>query len=77
MGGPGSGRHGGFRMGNRYARDADNPAGLSRVELEPRMARDVEVGTPETLTEAEAIWTELGARVWQGTNPYAGPPPWA
>jgi hypothetical protein len=44
-------------------------AGLSRVELEPRLARAVDIGD---LVTAEAIRAELEARTWQGVNPYAG-----
>jgi hypothetical protein len=45
--------------------------GLSRVELEPRLAADIRVGTPAALAEAQAIRIELAARVWQNVNPYA------
>lgn len=43
--------------------------GLSRVSLEPWRARCLRVGEDAT---ADAIATELGARVWQWHNPYAG-----
>jgi hypothetical protein len=48
--------------------DAAEAATLSRVELEPIMARDLELGDVES---AEAIRAELASRVWQGVNPYA------
>lgn len=65
MGGPGSGRR------PRAVERAREVQGLSRVELEPRLARDLEVATTESLVEAEAIRAELAARTWQWTNPYA------
>jgi hypothetical protein len=43
--------------------------GLSRVCLEPVMARCVDAGD---VVAAEAIRAELEARTWQGVNPYAG-----
>jgi hypothetical protein len=46
-----------------------NPAGLSRVELEPVLGRCRVVGDDAT---ADAIVDELAARTWQGLNPYAG-----
>lgn len=49
-------------------------AGLSRVELEPRLAADIRLGTPEALAEAAAIRAELAARVWQNHNPYENLP---
>lgn len=45
--------------------------GLSRVELEPRLAADIRVGGTANLAEAQAIRIELAARVWQNVNPYA------
>ena len=48
----------------------DDPAGLSRVELEHVLARDLALGL---LDEAEAIRAELAARTWQNLNPYADP----
>lgn len=68
MGGPGSGRVGGFRLGGQYAPEADNPAGLSRVRLEPQMARAAVVGDHDLV---DAIGTELAQRTWQWDNPYA------
>lgn len=49
----------------------DDPTGLSRVELEPVLARDLALGDA---AGAEAIRAELAARVWQHTNPYAEAP---
>jgi hypothetical protein len=43
--------------------------GLSRVSLEPWMARCAAVGEVDT---AEAIRAELEARTWQWDNPYTG-----
>lgn len=51
-------------------------AGVSRAELEPRLARCVDLETPESMATADAIWAELAGRVWQGQNPYEGAPPW-
>jgi hypothetical protein len=48
--------------------DAATAATLSRVELEPVLARDVRIGD---LVSAEVIRAELASRVWQGFNPYA------
>jgi hypothetical protein len=48
--------------------DAATASTLSRVELEPILARDLELGDD---TSAEVIRTELASRVWQGFNPYA------
>ena len=51
-----------------------SPVGLSRVELEPWMARAAVHGHTATVDE---IGTELAGRVWQWFNPYAetwGPP---
>jgi len=48
--------------------ETDPFPGLSRVNLEPVMARAAEV---EDEALVDAIGTELAARVWQGTNPYA------
>lgn len=73
MGGPGSGRttavrgpDGRFLPAGAEAA-APWPVGISRVELEPVMARDVELGD---LAAAEAIRAELAARTWQNINPY-------
>jgi len=75
MGGPGSGRRTGQRgPGGRFVSASGPPpfpVGHSRVELEPVLARDLTVATPESLAEAEAIRAELAGRTWQGTNPYA------
>lgn len=65
MGGPGSGRR------PRVQEKAMQVAGLSRVELEHVLARDLEIGTPEALDNAAAIRAELAARTWQNINPYA------
>lgn len=75
MGGPGSGRRTAVRgpdgkflpAGTEAA--APWPVGISRVELEPVMARDLAIGDEAA---AEAIRAELAARTWQWTNPYAG-----
>lgn len=48
--------------------DAVTAATLSRVELEPVLARDLRIGD---LVSAEVIRAELASRVWQGFNPYA------
>jgi hypothetical protein len=66
MGGPGSGRR------PRAVEAATAASGLSRVELEPELARCLVVATPASLALAEAIRAELAARTWQWTNPYAG-----
>lgn len=72
MGGPGSGRRpDAYRRGGSYAAEDDNPAGVSRVELEPWMARCVRVGTPDSLAQAANIRAELAGRTWQWVNPYA------
>lgn len=68
MGGPGSGRRKATRIGGRYGLDMMD---LSRVLLEPWMARCLRVGTPEALATAEAIRAELATRTWQSHNPYA------
>jgi hypothetical protein len=47
---------------------AGDQGGLSRVSLEPWMARCLEVGEDDT---AEAIRVELAGRTWQWHNPYA------
>jgi hypothetical protein len=65
MGGPGSGRRAATRVAGRYAEDITN---LSRVELEPWLAKAARLGDTATV---DAIVTELGGRVWQGINPYA------
>ena len=51
-------------------RNLDYPPdpGLSRVCLEPVMARAGVVGDDGLV---DAIGSELATRVWQGTNPYA------
>lgn len=49
-------------------------AGISRVELEHRLLRDLELDTPETDATADVIRSELASRTWQGTNPYAAWP---
>lgn len=41
---------------------------LSRVELEPMLARSLELGFPD---DAAAISDELASRTWQHDNPYA------
>lgn len=46
----------------------DDPTGLSRVELEHVLARDLCIPDPES---AERIRVELAGRVWQNVNPYA------
>jgi hypothetical protein len=46
----------------------DEPEGLSRVELEHVLARDLELGLA---AEAEEIRGILARRTWQGFNPYA------
>jgi len=43
-------------------------AGISRVELEPWMAKAARLGDQPTV---DAIGTELAWRVWQNVNPYA------
>ena len=48
--------------------------GLSRVELEHRLAADLCLGTPGAIAEADAIRLELAARVWQNHNPYENLP---
>lgn len=79
MGGPGSGNTGAIRgPDGRFIRaddaannlPADDGPGLSRVSLEPVMARADAIGDTATV---EAIRAELAARTWQGTNPYADP----
>lgn len=65
MGGPGSGRR------PRAVEAADAVLGLSRVELEPWLARCLVVATPAALALAEAIRAELAGRTWQWHNPYA------
>lgn len=45
-----------------------DPAGLSRVELEPVMVHAAARGDT---AQVEAIRVELAARTWQGVNPYA------
>ena len=47
--------------------DAATAATLSRVELEPILVRDLELGDE---VSAEVIRTELASRVWQNVNPY-------
>ena len=82
MGGPGSGNTGAVRgPDGRFVRVLEaleaeprnnletppNP-GLSRVCLEPVMARAAVVGDDALV---EAIRAELAARTWQNVNPYA------
>ena len=74
MGGPGSGRRNAPRYRGKYVSDdlrnlpVGDEGGLSRVSLEPWMARCVRTGEVAT---AEAIRAELATRTWQGHNPYA------
>lgn len=42
-------------------------AGTSRVELEPLLARALDVGDDDLAAE---ILVELAGRTWQWTNPY-------
>lgn len=65
MGGPGSGRR--PRSVERVA-DLGDLSRLSRVQLEPMLARALSIGATD---EAEAIRAELAGRTWQHTNPYA------
>lgn len=65
MGGPGSGRR------PRVVEAAAAASGLSRVELEPVLARCLVVGDAASLALADAIVAELAARTWQWHNPYA------
>jgi hypothetical protein len=62
MGGPGSGRR------PRAVERAAAVAGMSRVQLEPWLAKAARLGDQPTV---DAIVAELAARVWQGFNPYA------
>lgn len=48
--------------------DAAEASTLSRVELEPIMRRDAELGD---VASAEVIRAELESRTWQNVNPYA------
>lgn len=41
---------------------------MSRVALEPMLARALSIGADD---DAEAIRAELAGRTWQHTNPYA------
>ena len=47
---------------------ANDEPGLSRVTLEPVMARAARLGDTATVA---AIGAELSARTWQNVNPYA------
>lgn len=74
MGGPGSGRRNAPRYRGAFAAEelrnlpVGDQGGLSRVSLEPWLARCLRVGDVAT---AEAIRAELAGRTWQWHNPYA------